>query len=181
MITNIPIKIAYNKKQLIAPLFGALVLLMLMLHLLTDASEDNIVLLGIPYLVEVLALICFSFFGFIIFIFYKKISDQSPALIINDEGITDNTNVVGSHLITWDSIEEFCIKTINKHEFILIMVKNPEAYIQAETKKIVRYLLKRKMKKFQTPFVIVKLYVETDFTALSNIMEERKKQIQTVN
>lgn len=61
------------------------------------------------------------------------------------------------------------------------MVKNLEAYIQAETKKIVRCLLKRKMKKFQTPFVIVKLYVETDFTALSNIMEERKKQIQTVN
>lgn len=174
MNTDIPLTITYNKKQIFLPLFGSMLMVVFSLQFLTNSDLDHFTLFNIPYLLEGICVLWMSFFGYVTFIYYKKMKDQSPALAITNEGIIDKSKVVGSYLINWNSIEELRITKIKKQEFLSIMVQNPESFIQAEPKRLERYLLKRRFKKFGTPFAIASTSVETNLTALKNVLEERK-------
>ncbi len=60
----------------------------------------------------------------------KSLNRTGPALVIDEQGLTDRSNMTGVGLIAWDDIVD--IKEVTnalKKDLIIILVKNPEDYI----------------------------------------------------
>ncbi|HCO67313.1 MAG TPA: hypothetical protein DIT04_06100 [Dysgonomonas sp.] len=93
------------------------------------------------------------FFGAGLFVFPKKLFDKSPALIIDEKGITDNITKPHIGLIEWKDIVRFDIIRIYSNKMLLIFVINPEEYLDKIGNNKVTGL-RNNYKITGTPFVI---------------------------
>ncbi|MDP5138574.1 hypothetical protein ORJ04_21745 [Rheinheimera baltica] len=82
-----------------------------------------------PILVYGIGVVSIVFFGLCGFIGIKKLFDKSPGLIINSEGILDNSSGVSAGIIPWAEIVGIGEYQIHKQKFISIQVKDPEKYV----------------------------------------------------
>ena len=59
-----------------------------------------------------------------------KFFDKKPGLVLNAAGIIDNSSSVSAGFIPWPEIFGFDIFEIQKQKTLIIMVVNPERYIE---------------------------------------------------
>ncbi|MBE0462093.1 MAG: STM3941 family protein [Halomonadaceae bacterium] len=81
-----------------------------------------------PTLVYGVGVVSIVFFGLCGLIGVKKLFDNSPGLIINSEGVLDNSSGVSAGMIPWDDIVSIGEYQIQKQKFISIQVKDAEIY-----------------------------------------------------
>lgn len=74
------------------------------------------------------------FFGFCGVFGLKKLFDDKPGLIIDAEGIVDNSSAVAAGRILWDEITSLKISEIAGQRFLTIMVVSPEKYVGGQSK-----------------------------------------------
>lgn len=67
-----------------------------------------------------------AFFGLAGLLIFFNILTSKPALIINSEGIINNSHVGGGYLIRWKNIKSLKINSINKQRMIEIDLKDDE-------------------------------------------------------
>ncbi|MES1199699.1 MAG: STM3941 family protein, partial [Pseudomonadota bacterium] len=60
----------------------------------------------------------------------RKLFDKRPGLVLSAEGIVDNSSGVAAGLIPWSDIEAFNVAEIRGNKFIVVLVKDPEKYLQ---------------------------------------------------
>ena len=82
-----------------------------------------------PTLVYGVGIVSIAFFGLCGLIAVKKLFDNSPGLIINSEGILDNSSGVSAGIIPWGEIVGIGEYQVHKQKFISIQVKDPEKYV----------------------------------------------------
>jgi len=69
----------------------------------------------------------FHDFGFTALIYLKMILSTKPVISISEKGICDN---VFFGLIEWEDVAGFRKVKIQKHDYVLILLKNPEKHIE---------------------------------------------------
>jgi hypothetical protein len=94
-------------------------------------------------------------------IFYttKKLLNNKPGLIIDEEGLTENMSVFSFGLIPWSDITEIYESSVqasiaSKQKFITIVVKDPGKYVSRETNSIKKKLLSLNEKNYGSPIHI---------------------------
>ena len=107
-----------------------------------------------------------------IIIIIKQSSTKKPGLIIDQQGVTDNTNILSVGFIPWSdiiSIEEAMGDF--KRKMIVLKVKNPEVYIN----KTVNMAASRQVqfRQFGSPIVIMPANLKIDPQALLSLFRER--------
>jgi hypothetical protein len=70
-----------------------------------------------PFVKYGAAIAAILFFGFGIFYFLRKLIDKKPGLIIDDNGIIDNSSAVSVGLIPWSDIEHISTTNVMKQKF----------------------------------------------------------------
>lgn len=60
----------------------------------------------------------------------RKLFDKRPGLVLSAGGIVDNSSGVAAGLIPWSDIEGFNVAEIRGTKFIVVLVKDPEKYLQ---------------------------------------------------
>ncbi len=60
----------------------------------------------------------------------KRMSDSGPGLVINQEGMIDNSGLVSAGAIEWSDVEEINSNKILFADCIIVKVSNPEKYIK---------------------------------------------------
>jgi hypothetical protein len=60
----------------------------------------------------------------------RKLFDKRPGLVLSAEGINDNSSGVAAGLIPWSDISGFDVYEIHKQKMLIILVNDPEKYIQ---------------------------------------------------
>jgi hypothetical protein len=93
----------------------------------------------------------FLLFSLVPIISLFKIITKSPTLVVNQEGITNNTNMMG--LIKWDYIDRYEIKKIIGRRILVIHLNDPDAFL-ASKNLISRTLMKTNTKKLGSPAAI---------------------------
>jgi len=86
-----------------------------------------------------------------IYFFIKKLFDKRPGVIINEQGITDNSGAFSLGFIAWDDIAEVGELKVqasmaSKQKFVCIKLKSAEPYIARETSNIKRSILALNLK-----------------------------------
>lgn len=164
------INITLSKKKITLAIIGSL--LFVVLGLLFTAFPDRFTTLLIRnvLLIRLIGIIATLFFGFVLITLTRKVFfDKNLGIIINEEGIIDNSSFVGVGLIKWEDITSIEKSKVSSTNFLLIKVKNPEHYINTPNR-IKSNLLKANYKSYGTPISISSNFVRCSFAQLENII-----------
>jgi len=112
------------------------------------------------------------FFGAAVFYGIGKLLDKTPGLIVDDNGITDNTNASSVGLINWVDITEIKTQQIKSTKFILIFTSNPEKYLE-KVHGFKRKLMQANMKMYGTPLSIISNTLKLSYTDMEQLLNNK--------
>lgn len=123
-----------------------------------------------PTLVKATSLASIAFFGMCGAYGFFKIFDNKPGLILNDEGLYDNSSAVSGHFIKWSEIIRLDVEQVQSTKFVLIYVSKPNDYF-AQANKFKRFWLRANDKMYGTPLSISATSLQCDFDELLELIE----------
>lgn len=123
-----------------------------------------------PIVVKLAAIAGILFFGATSFFGFKKLFDKKFGLIINEEGILDNTSGISVGLIKWDDIVDIQINQVMTNKFISIYVKNQDEYIAKAKNKMMARIMKSNIRMVGTPISISSNTLSYNFNNLKELI-----------
>jgi hypothetical protein len=116
-----------------------------------------------PELVHFAGLACVVFFGLCMIAALIKLLDASPALILDDQGLTNNSGILGSSFVPWSEITGFQVHQIKRQRILYVLLRDPSSYLSTLTP-FKRRLLKATLSIGPSPIAISSnlLSVRTD-------------------
>lgn len=167
------IEIPLSKKKMLLTLSGAIVFVGLGVWFLINPPETNHSLFGNPTLIFVAGLASILFFGLVAVVIFRKFSDKKPGLTINEQGIIDNSSGVPAGLIPWADIQEIKISQVMSQKFLMLILKNPEEYLEKVTNPLKRKTMKINYKTYGSPISISSNALQTNFDDLHKLLLDK--------
>jgi len=159
------IEIPLNKDKIILLIIASAIFVILAIWMLIDEFQGGSV---INQIIAVSGIILFGITGFY---GIKTLSNKKTGLIIDENGITDYSNASSVGLIEWDDIVEINVKEDMSAKILLIMVKNPEKYIEKAENKIIKRILKANTEINKTPVSINPTTLRCSFDDLERLLK----------
>lgn len=111
----------------------------------------------------------------VIVIVCRQSSRKKPGLVIDNTGITDHTNITSVGFIPWNDIISFeMVKGSFNHKMIVVKVKNPEIYINDNSKLSASRQLQ--YRQFGSPILITATVLEYDPQQLIGLLNDLFKK-----
>jgi hypothetical protein len=177
------IEIPISKQKIFIVLFGVLILFVggICLVLKPETFGNNIIGIRNPENIRFFGIAGIIFFGAALIYGISKLFDNKPGLIIDENGISDNSNASSVGLINWSDIVEIKAEQVMSTKFLLIYVKNSEEYITKTKSALKRKLLQANMNKYGTPISIIYNTLSWDFAKVEKLIRKTKSQWDTIN
>ena len=167
------IEIPLSKNKIILLTISSFLFVITGIWLFTNSAEiqnHSMRLLRNPIVVKSVGIMGILFFGATGIYGIRKLFDNKAGLIINENGITDNSNASSIGLIEWNDILEIKTKQVMSTKFLLIVVENPEKYIEKAKSGMKARLMKTNMKMYGTPLSITSNTLNYDFERLEKLI-----------
>lgn len=164
------IKIPYSRMKIGFVFLGAMSFVLI--GILTVLSEDGLTstMYRSEYFNKFFGLLAIVFFGLIAFITPTFLIRNYPAIIINDKGIIDKSNLSSIGLIEWSDITGIRTKKVQSTSFLLIDTSDAEKYIGKAKTNFKRNLLKANNRVYATPLSISTPVLGIKFKDLEKIV-----------
>jgi hypothetical protein len=166
-------EIAFNKKKLVKLIIGALLLTAGALWMLISQPQTSNAVFNNPLVKNGAAILGLLLGPVGFYIVIKKWRDKKPGLIIDDTGITDNSSGVSAGLIPWKDINEIRETKIFRQQFLMLIVQNPEEYINRQPNGLKRKGMESNYKHFGSPISISVNALDCKFYELKNMLQKR--------
>ena len=134
---------------------------------------------GNPTLILLVGIAAVLFFGFVAITIFRKFSDKRAGIIINSQGIIDNSSGVSAGLIPWTDIEEIKFVQVVSQKFLMVIVKNPQFYLDRVSNPIKRNAMKMNFKSYGSPISISANASKIDFETLKQQLEVKMKEYKS--
>lgn len=82
------------------------------------------------FIVHGIGVVSIGFFGLCGLFWMRKFFDKKPGLVLSEAGVIDNSSGVSAGFIPWSEIVGFDIFEIQNQKTLIVMVVNPERYIE---------------------------------------------------
>lgn len=176
MTTDLPISIHLSKGKLLLSTLGAFAFVAIGFWFVlappsrTGSSLESTLLM-------VLGLVSILFFGGIAILVIRKFLDSRPGLIIDEQGLTDNSGGLSAGQILWQGIADFKVLQIQRQRLILILVKNPQDYIDRQSNAWKRKLMAMNYRQYGTPLSISTNGLKISFDELLEMLERQLSRL----
>jgi len=174
------IKIKTNKKKLIFLFFGSIILAFFSLWYILYPSDFVNIITRRKELIYIVGIIGSVVFGISSIWIFFRLFDNKPGLIINEQGIIDNTNTGSIGLIKWQDIIEVRHKRIMSNSIMLIVVKEPQKYLQGVSI-LKRLSLKQNINNYGTPIALTSVSLDCNFDELEKRVNDAFSLMQKIN
>lgn len=168
------IEIPLNKTKLFLGIVGSLLFVILGVWLFMNASDlhrNSVRFISNPQVIKVVGVIAVLFSLAIGTFGFKKLFDKKVGLLIDKNGITDNSNASSLGFIPWCDITGVRTEKVMSTKFLIIEVQKPNEYIEKEKSVIKRRLLASNMKMYGTPVSITSNTLTYDFDTLESAIQ----------
>ena len=160
-------------KLKIGLLFSACMVFIILGILWTISPENS------SLFIRIFGIISTIFFGICGLSIGKKLFDRNVGLIIDDNGIIDNTNATSIGLIEWDDITGIERVEIASTKILVIKTDKPNKYIERAKNELAKRAMKVNNKMYGSPLSIISNSLKIKFNKLENLiineLENRKK------
>jgi len=179
MPTNAPIEIPLSKTKITKGLLGSIAFVAIGLWLLIRQPH-----IGNPVFDNALvkygaSVACIIFFGFTAFFFLKKLNDKKPGLVIDNDGIHDNSSATAIGLIPWYDITHIGVSSVMNQQFLIIGLRNPEEYIASQTNLLKKKSFGFNYKNYGSPIAISANTLECNLYELKAQLENKIAEQQS--
>jgi hypothetical protein len=174
MTTKLPITIPLSKGKLLLSTLGAFAFVAIGFWFVLAPPSRTGSSLESTFLM-VLGLVAILFFGGIALLIIRKLFDPRPGLVIDERGLTDNSGGLSAGQILWEDIEDISVLQIQRQRLILILVKNPQDYLDRQSNGWKRKLMAINYRQYGTPISISTNGLKISFAAL---LETLKHQLE---
>ena len=123
------IEIPLSKTKNILMLLGCILFVVLGIFFILKPEIFISPFVRTPLFIQIIGIVTVLFFGIAGVYGCRKLFDRRMGLVIDLDGIYDNSNASSIGLIKWDDIINIKTEQISSTKFLLIYIKNPEAYI----------------------------------------------------
>jgi len=172
------IEIPFSKWKLLLAVVASTLFVVLGVFLLFSWSEEagssN------PMAKKIIGGVLIVFFGAVSAVGFVKMLSKKCALLINDEGILDNTTASSFGLIKWENITGFKIEEMMSRKYLVIQVNNGEEMIE-KSKGMLRKTMKMNFSMYLTPYAIPSTVVNYKLIDLVDILEKQLEERQKAN
>ncbi|AEE53344.1 hypothetical protein Halhy_5519 [Haliscomenobacter hydrossis DSM 1100] len=167
-----PIEIPLSKTKLLLLLIASLAFVALGVWLIISRTSHNEPFWAEQLFVKLVGCAAIVFFGICAFFIIRKLPDQRPGLIIDDEGLTDNSSGVSAGQILWADIEDISVLEIQRQKLIMLQVKNPQDYIDKQPSGLKRKLMTMNFRMYGTPLSISSNGLKISFDELLKMLND---------
>ena len=122
----------------------------------------------VPVFYDAVFIVMIIFFGFTALIYLKMILSTKPVISISEKGICDNASF---GMIEWEDVAGFRKVRVQKQDYILILLENPEKYIE-KFNFFKQKWLSLNLKQYGTPVMIHTGNLKIDQEELLNIVRK---------
>ena len=154
MLSKQSISIPLSKSKLTKGLIGSLLFMLASGWLLVYQPAISNPVFNNPLLKYGTAVLGILFFGFGMIYFSLKLADKKPGLIIDDDGLFDNSSAAAVGRIPWMNITRVVTTQVMNQQFLVIVVNNPEHYINEQHNAIKKKGMIYNFKHFGSPIAI---------------------------
>jgi len=183
------IKIPLSKTKLVLMLIGSLAFVYGGVYMIIEPEQSSYKRHSDEFLFF-MGIICVLFFVLASFFILKKIFSRKIGLIINEQGIIDNSNAISLGLIKWNDISGISIikpqvpvfelrTTVSTQKMIILKTDNPEKFIERLRNPILKETLKYNNKIYGSPLTIISSGLNIKFSELENIIKEQMNKWKT--
>lgn len=170
------IEIPLSKQKMYLMLFGSIIFVVIGTWLVVNPPKSNHPIFGNPMVILISGISAIIFFGYTAFILFKKLPDNKPGLIINSEGIIDNSSGVSAGIVLWTDIIEISTANVMTQKFLMFIVKNPEEYINRQNGIVKRKAMEINYKTYGSPISISANTLDTNFEELYKLLKRKFKE-----
>jgi hypothetical protein len=122
-----------------------------------------------PLIIKIVGAIAIIFFGATGISSFKKLFDNKSGLIVDENGIIDNSSGVSIGLIEWKDISGIRTKQVMSTKFLLIDTIDPEKYIQ-KANKFKGRIMRSNLYMYGTPLSIASNALKYNFNDLDKLL-----------
>lgn len=170
------VTINFSIKRKLLLLFLNLGFILLGLFLLIKANElKPFSMVSSVWIVRIAGATGILYFG-ILLISYFKIIFRKDALVIDKDGIVENSSFNGVGRIYWSQISEIKRLDAGPVHYILIFVKEPDALIRENGNWFERWHLRNNLKRYRTPIVISMIWLHIYIDELESLLRNYLKE-----
>lgn len=174
------IEIPLNKTKMTLTFIGSLIFVGLGIWLLINPTKNSNTIFGNKTAIFIIGIASIVFFGLVAITIFRKFSDKKAGLIINKQGISDNSSGISAGIIPWTDILEITISQVMSQKFLMIIVKNPQEYIDKVTSPLKRNAMKMNYKIYGSPISISANALKTDFEKLQKLINEKMAEYKSL-
>ena len=172
------IEIPLSKNKLTLMLIGSLIFISLGLWFVIKPPTISNPIIGNPTLILTVGIAAILFFGLCAIFIAKKLPDKTPGLIINNQGVTDNSSGVSVGLIPWDDIKGINMTNVANQKFLMLVVKNPDEYINRQKGFIKKKAMQMNYNSYGSPISISANGLKCNFDELFRILQDKFNDVK---
>lgn len=167
-------EIKLSKGKLALKLAGSILFVAIGAWFVINPSKFKSVAWSSSEAIFIAGLMSILLFGFVGFFIFKKIFDDSPGLIISDDGIVDNSNGISAGEILWSDVVKITAIKVASQDMLVIVVDNPELYINRQSSVIRRKAMKLILNMYGSPINISAGGLQCNFQELKSMLDGKK-------
>lgn len=167
------IEIPLSKGKMFLTFIGALAFIAIGIWFLVKPPQISNPIFGNPTLILISGLASILFFGIVAIVILRKFFDKKPGLTISDEGIIDNSSGNSEGIIPWSDITDIEVGQVMSQKFLMIIVKNPQEYINKAKNSLKKNGMKMNYKSYGSPIAISSNTLKMNFQELQDLLNEK--------
>jgi hypothetical protein len=146
--------IQLSKKKLIKNAFLSCVLVALSAWMLLMKKTEGNSFIYIPAVRYTAGIAGILFFGVATVIHLRKLGETEPGVIINEEGITDNSSALKVGMIPWKDVSGLKAAKVMRQQFLMVVVNNPDEYIARQPSAFKRKSMEYNLRQYGSPIAL---------------------------
>ena len=176
------IEIYSSRKKSILILIGSIIFVVGGILFVANPERFLTLRMQNPYIIIIVGIASVLFFGLGIFVGIKRVIKSEIALIIDNKGLNVNPKKSLTEFIEWENILGFQEIKIQSQRILIIVVKNPEKWIEKETNTFRKKLMRFNQNNYNSPFNIAAAGLDISYTELNEKLnkyfKEYKNEVQ---
>lgn len=173
------IEIPLSRKKMVLSLLGAIMFVVIGFWFIIYRDQIDTPILGDPILISIIGVISILLFGLISILLFRKLFDKEAGLIINQQGIVDNSSGVSAGVILWSNIKEIKVTQVMSQKFIMIIIDNPQEYIDKVSNSLRRRNIEINYKSYGSPINISSNALKIGFDDLHQLLTDKMKEYRS--
>lgn len=164
-----PINIPLSKKKIVLLILGSILFVVAGIWMFVFQADQQTRFN--PLFIKIVGIAAVVFFGATGLVGIQKLFDTQMGLIIDRNGITDNSSGVSVGFIDWADVRALRTSQVMSTKFILIEVAAPEKYIGKATNFKAK-LLRQNLNMYGTPLCIASNTLDFSFSNLESLLHK---------